>query len=54
MGRCYLGDHIAQGRRYANILTCNTETSKIRYRLGTVSNRLLRGGGKRGRSGELN
>ena len=48
MGNCYSADHIAKDHIHTDI-TCNTEESQQKYRLGTVSNRLLgRGGGGEG------
>ena len=49
MGRCYSGDHIARDHIHTDITTCNIGEPQQKYRLGTVSNRLLawevRGGG---------
>ena len=39
MGECYSADHIHKD------ITCNIEEPQQKYRLGTVSNRLLGGGG---------
>ena len=44
MGSCYSSDHIAEDYMHTDI-TCNMEEPQQKYRLGTVSNRLLRGGG---------
>ena len=41
MGRCYSGDHIAQGHIHTDIKTGNIEEPQQKYRVGTVSNRLL-------------
>ena len=35
------GDHIAKDHMYTNIVTCNIEGPPQKYRIGTVSNRLL-------------
>ena len=48
MSRCYLGDHIAGDHIHTDITSTNEERQQ-KYRLGAVSNRLLRGLG-----GELN
>ena len=40
MGNCYLIDHISEDLIHIDI-TCNIEESQQKYRLGTVSNRLL-------------
>ena len=40
MGNCYAADHI--DHTHINI-TCNIEEPQQKYRLGTVSNRLLKG-----------
>ena len=40
MGNCYSIDHIAEYDIHTDI-TCNTEEPQQKYRLGTVSNRLL-------------
>ena len=40
MGNCYSTDHIAKDHIHTDI-TCNTEEPQQKYRLGTVSNRLL-------------
>ena len=42
MGNCYSIDHIAEDHIHTDI-TCNIEEPQQKYRLGTVSNRLLRG-----------
>ena len=42
MGNCYLADHIAEEHIHIYI-TCNTEEPQQKYRLGTVSNRLMGG-----------
>ena len=43
---CYnLGDHIAEDYIHTDKTTCNYEEPQQKYRLGTVSYRLLRGGG---------
>ena len=44
MGNCYSADHIAEDHIHTDI-TCNTEEPQQKYRLGTVSNRLVGGGG---------
>ena len=46
MGNCYSADHIAEDHIHTDI-TCNIEEPHQKYRLRTVSNRLLwgRGGG---------
>ena len=44
MSSCYSGDHIAEGRIHSDITICNIEDQQQRYRLGTVSNKLLEGG----------
>ena len=41
MGNCYSIDHIA-GDHIPTDITCNIEEPQQKYRLGTVSNRLLR------------
>ena len=41
MGSCYSGDHIAGDHIHTGITTCNIEEPQQKYRLGTVSNRLL-------------
>ena len=51
MGKCYLTDYIAEDHIHTNI-TSNTEEPQQKYSLGTVSNRLLGGGG--GGRGGLN
>ena len=40
MGNCYSADHIAEDHMHTDI-TCNIEDPQQKYRLGTVSNRLL-------------
>ena len=46
MGSCYSGDHIAQDNIHTDITTYNIGEPQQKYRLGTVSNKLLgRGGG---------
>ena len=47
MGSSYSGDHIAEDHINTDITTCNIEKPqhKCIYRLETVSNRLLVGGG---------
>ena len=40
MGNFYSIDHIADDHMYTGI-RCNTEEPQLKYRLGTVSNRLL-------------
>ena len=42
MGNCYSIDHIAVDHIHTDI-TCNIEEPQQKYRLGTVSNKLLRG-----------
>ena len=49
MGSCYTGDHVARDHTHMDITTCNTEEPQQKYHPGTVSYRLLLGGG-----GELN
>ena len=44
MGSRYSDDHIAKDHIHTDII-CNTEEPQQKYRLGTVSNRLLEGGG---------
>ena len=44
MGSCNSGDHIAEDHIHTDI-TCNIEEPQQKYRLGTVSNGLLGGGG---------
>ena len=44
MGNCYSGDHIAEDHIHTDI-TCYIEEPQQKYRLGTVSNELLGGGG---------
>ena len=50
MGSCNSGDQIAEVHTYTDITTCNIEEPQQKYRLGTVSNRLLKvcvwGGGE--------
>ena len=41
MGSCNSGDPIAEDRIHTDITTCNTEEPQQKYRLGTVSYRLL-------------
>ena len=44
MGNCYSGDHIAKDHIHnvhTDIPTCNIEEPEQKYRLGTVSDRLL-------------
>ena len=41
MSSCYSGDHIAKDHIHTDITTCNIEEPQQKYRLGTVSNRLL-------------
>ena len=45
MGNCNSGDHIAVDHIHTDITICNIEEPQQKYRLGTVSNRLLEGGG---------
>ena len=40
MGNCYSVDHIAEDHIHKDI-TCNIKESQQKYRLGTVSNKLL-------------
>ena len=40
MGICYSIDHIAEAHIHIDII-CNTEEPQQKYRIGTVSNRLL-------------
>ena len=51
MGDCYSTDHIAEDHIHTNIHVYNIKESQQKYRLGTVTNRLL-GGGRGG--GDLN
>ena len=44
MGNCYPSDHIGEDHIHTDI-TCDTEEPQEKYRLGTVSNRSLGGGG---------
>ena len=44
MGNWYSADHISKDHIHTDI-TCNTEEPQQKRRLGTVSNRLLVGGG---------
>ena len=44
MGNAYSADHIAKDHIHTDI-TCNTREPQQKYRLGTVSNRLLGVGG---------
>ena len=47
MGSCYSGDHILQDHIHTEIKTYNIGEPQQKYRLGTVSNKLLgRGGGR--------
>ena len=41
MGSCYSGDHIAEDHKRTHKTTCIIEVPHQKYRLGTVSNRLL-------------
>ena len=56
MGSCNSGDHIAEDHIHMDITICNVEKPQQKYPLGTevppgtVSNRLLGGGGGRGRT----
>ena len=43
MDNCYSVDHIAADHIHTDI-TCNIKEPQNKYRLGTVSNRLLGGG----------
>ena len=45
MVSCYSGDHIAEDHIDTDIIICKSEESQQKCRLGTVSNRYLRGGG---------
>ena len=47
MGKFYSADHIAEDHIHTDI-TCNIEEPLQKYRLGTVSNRLLGGVGAGG------
>ena len=38
-----MGNHIAEDHIHTDIITCNIEELQQKYRLGTVSNRLLGG-----------
>ena len=40
-GNCNSGDHIAEDHIHMDITTCNIEVPQQKYRLGTVSKRLL-------------
>ena len=40
MGNCYSADHIAGDHIHTDI-TCNMEEPQQKFRLGTVSNRLI-------------
>ena len=40
----YTGNHIAEDHILTDIATCNIEEPQQKYRLGTVSNKLLGGG----------
>ena len=44
MGSCYIGDHIAEDSLQTDITICNIEKPQQKYHLGTVSDRLKRGG----------
>ena len=44
MGNCYSAHDIAEDHIHTDI-TCNIEETQQKYSLGTVSNRLLEGGG---------
>ena len=44
MGNCYPADDIAEDHIHTDI-TCNIEEPQQKYRIGTVSKRLLGGGG---------
>ena len=44
MVSCYSGDHIAEDHIHTDITTCNTDELQQKYRLGTVSCRLLDSG----------
>ena len=46
MGSCYSGDHIAEDHIHMDITTFNIKEPQQMYRIGTVSNRLLSGGGE--------
>ena len=53
MGNCYSVDNFAKDHIHTN-MTCNIEEPQQKYRLGTVSNRLLGGvGGGGGGGGKL-
>ena len=41
MGSCYSDGHIARDDIHTDITKCNIEEQQQKYRLGTVSNRLL-------------
>ena len=41
MDSYYLGDQIAEDHTHTSITTCNIEESQQKYRLRTVSNRLM-------------
>ena len=47
MGNCYSPNHIAEDHIHTGI-TCNSYELQQKYRLGTVSNRLLGGRGEGG------
>ena len=44
MGACYSTDHIAEDHIHIDI-TCNIDESQQKYRIRTISKRLLAGGG---------
>ena len=43
MGNCYSADYFAEDHIHTD-MTCNTEETQQKYRIGTVSNRLKGGG----------
>ena len=51
MGACYSTDHIAEDHIHIDI-TCNIDESQQKYRIRTISKRLLAGGGGGGGGGE--
>ena len=53
MGSYYSGDSIAPDHIHMDITPCNTEEPQQKYRLGTVSGRLLRRGEEGGGGGAV-
>ena len=41
MASRFSGDHIAGDHTHTGVATCNIEETQQKYRLGTVSNRIL-------------